>query len=378
MRMATISEVADVIMGQAPAGDAYNDNFEGLPLIAGASDFGHLTPEPSRYTTVSPKRSRKDDIILCVRATIGDLNWSDREYCLGRGVAGIRAHDDKVDRRYLWRALEANASGLRHLGRGATFLQITRRDIAEYSIPLPPLPEQRRIAAILDQADALRRLRRQSLSRLAELGQAIFADMFGNGSEELLQSVPLTDVAIKVTDGEHLTPRRSKSGYKLLSARNVRDGFIDYDKVDYVDEMEFQRIAKRCLPRAGHVLISCSGSVGRVALVESEEPFVLVRSAALVVPNTSFIDARYLSEYLRTPGMFRLMKKRANSSGQPNLFLNQIKQLPILLPSLNRQREFSRRFTALRSNLLPTMTEASHRLNGLFASLQHRAFRGEL
>jgi type I restriction enzyme S subunit len=316
-------------------------------------------------------------VLFSSRAPIGHIAINSAPMATNQGFKSFIPGPD-LDASFLYWWLDANRERLQAMGNGATFKEVSKAVVERIVLPLPPLPEQRRIAAILDQADALRHLRRQSLSRLSDLGQAIFAEMFGNGSDDLLQSVQLTDVALKVTDGEHLTPRRSKSGYRLLSARNVRDGFIDFDNVDYVDELEFQRIAKRCLPRKGDVLISCSGSVGRVALVESKEPFVLVRSAALVVPNTSLIDARYLSEYLRTPRMFRLMNKRANSSGQPNLFLNQIKQLPILLPSINRQREFSRRFMALRSNLLPTMTEASHRLNGLFASLQHRAFRGEL
>ena len=78
---------------------------------------------------------------------------------------------------------------------------------------------------------------------------------------------PLVDRATQITDGEHLTPRRSASGYYLLSARNVHNGRLDLSDVDYVGEVEYRRIKQRCNPEVGDVLISCSGTVGRVATV---------------------------------------------------------------------------------------------------------------
>src|SRR5690606_38523782 len=144
-------------MGQAPVGSSYNENGEGLALIAGAGDFGQTTPEPKKYTTEASTISKVDDLILCIRATTGDLNWSDKEYCLGRGVAGLRPISHMLDKNYLWHFIGANKNQLSAKGTGSTFKQVSRSHIAEWEIPLPPLPEQKRIAAILDKADAIRR-----------------------------------------------------------------------------------------------------------------------------------------------------------------------------------------------------------------------------
>lgn len=76
--------------GQAPKGGSYNVTKRGYPLIAGAGDFGKLTPAPKKYTDAPTKLSMPGDLILCIRATIGNRNWSDKEYCLGRGVAGAK------------------------------------------------------------------------------------------------------------------------------------------------------------------------------------------------------------------------------------------------------------------------------------------------
>ena len=101
-----LSAVCDISMGQAPKGDSYNAMRSGYPLIAGAGDFGELTPAPKKYTDAPTKLSRPGDLILCIRATIGDRNWSDKEYCLGRGVAGLRAKDADLSQAYLWHWLD--------------------------------------------------------------------------------------------------------------------------------------------------------------------------------------------------------------------------------------------------------------------------------
>ncbi len=88
-----LSDACAISMGQAPKGTSYNTDGRGYPLIAGAGDFGEETPTPGKYTDAPTKISRPGDVVLCIRATIGDRNWSDKEYCLGRGVAGLRANE---------------------------------------------------------------------------------------------------------------------------------------------------------------------------------------------------------------------------------------------------------------------------------------------
>jgi len=99
----------------------------------------------------------------------------------------------------------------------------------------------------------------------------------------------LASICSKITDGEHITPRRSTSGKWLISARNVINNGIKLDDVDFVDEEEFLRLRKRCDPQIGDILISCSGSVGRIALVDRDDSYVMVRSAAMIRPLSDFI-----------------------------------------------------------------------------------------
>ncbi|MHA7167121.1 restriction endonuclease subunit S domain-containing protein [Arthrobacter bambusae] len=148
---------------------------------------------------------------------------------------------------------------------------------------LPPIDEQRRIAAILDMADELYLKRRQALEQLETLTQSFFHAIFGHltADAEKWPTVALESMALQITDGEHQTPIRQSSGIKLLSARNVRNGRLDIGNVDYIDTSEYERISKRCRPQRDDVLISCSGSIGRVSVVDTDERFSLVRSVLL-------------------------------------------------------------------------------------------------
>ena len=256
---------------------------------------------------------------------------------------------------------------------------VNRDALLALQIPLPPLPEQRRIAEILDKADALRAKRRAALAQLDTLTQSIFLDMFGDPATNPkgFERSTIGLVSERVTDGEHLTPKRTTEGIKLLSARNIRDGYIDFENVDYISAAEHERIRKRCDPSPGDILISCSGTIGRVASVDTAAPFSLVRSAAMVRPKRSHLRTKFLAHYLRTPALKAQMLRRANASSQANLFQGQIRELPVLLPPLSQQDSFVVRVACLET-LKAAHCASLKKKEALFASLKQRAFRGEL
>lgn len=146
--MVKLGEYCDVIMGQAPKGIDVNEDLIGLPVIAGAGDFSSIGVEVSKWTEKPTKTCIINDIILSVRATVGTYRFADRDYCLGRGVAALRAKGN-LDQKYLSFVIDFYRAKLLSVARGATFLQISKADIETLMIPLPPLGEQKRIAEIL-------------------------------------------------------------------------------------------------------------------------------------------------------------------------------------------------------------------------------------
>ncbi|WP_005035787.1 restriction endonuclease subunit S [Holophaga foetida] len=342
-----------LVSGQFPVVD------QGKALVAG---YGN---DPTRLCKTHLPAIVFGDHTRCFK-------FIDFPFCIGADGVKVLRPKVEADEKYLFHFL-CNVE-LIDAGYDRHFKHLKRIDVV-----IPPLPEQRRIAAILDQAEALRAKRRAALAKLDTLAQSIFIEMFGDPALNLRKwpISTIAEVAEQVTDGEHLTPLRSSEGIKLLSARNIRDGFIDFGNVDYIPQSEHERIKRRCNPSRGDVLISCSGSIGRVASVEVDEPFSLVRSAALVRPRSSVIHNKFLEHYLRTPALRARMEKRANASSQANLFQGQIRELPVLVPPMAEQRRFVALMMAVDQLAIPYHTSALH-LDSLFASLQHRAFRGEL
>ena len=151
--------------------------------------------------------------------------------------------------------------------------------------------------------------------------------------------VPLSRCAKRITDGEHLTPQRSANGYYLLSARNILNGRIDVSDVHYVGEAEYKRIRQRCDPECGDVLISCSGTVGRVAIVPTGFQCVMVRSAALVKPDATMLSGLFAQYFLQSTAGQRQIFASLNQGAQANLFQNHIQALRIPLPPTKAEQE---------------------------------------
>ena len=138
-----------------------------------------------------------------------------------------------------------------------------------------------------------------------------------------------------ITDGEHITPRRTSEGVLLLSARNVLNGRLALDDVDYVPEDEYERIAKRIAIQAGDVLLSCSGTVGRSCVVPTGLRFTLVRSVAVLRPVIVLAD--FMTYNLQSPLGQSQIDDRKTQTAQANLFQGKIRQLVFALPPLAEQ-----------------------------------------
>jgi type I restriction enzyme S subunit len=131
--------LAEIEMGQSPPGESCNTNQQGAPLIGGPADLGLIYPNAGRWTSAPTKQCRPGDIIVCVRATIGEPRWADKVYCLGRGVAAARPRDSSLDARFLFHVIEGNEKSLREKGTGTTFKTISKQHLASIPIPIIPL-----------------------------------------------------------------------------------------------------------------------------------------------------------------------------------------------------------------------------------------------
>lgn len=136
--LTSISEIADIIMGQSPDGSTYNKEGKGIPLLNGPTEFGSEHPIPVQWTTFPKKLCEVGDLIICVRGnTTGKMNWADQTYCLGRGVAAIRGKPEKGDTHFIRYALEYKITELLTGSERSTFPNIGKDDLNSFEIAVP-------------------------------------------------------------------------------------------------------------------------------------------------------------------------------------------------------------------------------------------------
>lgn len=360
-----LRELCTVVMGQAPPGDSYNSDHKGLPLIAGAGDFGACTPSPKRFTTKSTKVSESGDLILCIRATIGDLNWSDRQYCLGRGVAALRPNPAKLDARYLWYWIQRSKHLLDRHAHGSTFKQVSREAVENLPTPDTSLPEQRRIAAILDKADAIRRKRQEQIREAEGLISSIFLNMFGDPVRNP-KSWPmkcLSEVG-RVQGGLQVTTKRRNNPIEVpyLRVANVYRDRLNLEEVKSI------RVTKNELERAtlktGDVLIveghGNRGEVGRSAIWNGTiDPCVHQNHLIRVRLNANLANPHFINAYLNSAaGRRQLLRFAKTTSGLNTISTGNVKAIRTLVPPISLQHTFLKAVERHRKAL--TQLNASH------------------
>lgn len=247
-------------------------------------------------------------------------------------------------------------------GVGGSLLRARPEGVKSIKIPLPPLEEQKRIAAILDQADALRRLRRRALDRLNTLGQAIFHEMFGASKADGWPVVSLGELAINC-DGSRIPLKKED--------RSKRSGTIPYygasGIIDYIDDFIFE---------GPHLLIGEDGA----NLLARSSPVAFMADGKFWVNNHAHVLKANKSaelEYLKYFVEAIDLEPYITGSAQPKLNQKQLNRIPIVLPPLDLQSAFVNAIT-VSDKERSGVALACERSERLFTSLQHRAFRGEL
>jgi len=227
-------------------------------------------------------------------------------------------------------------------GIGGSLTRAQPKRVATYPVPVLDRHEQDCIVDRLNRLHSVIQYRMMQLQKLDELVKARFVEMFGDLRNNpkgwpVYRFEEITDI---ITDGEHATPRRTDHGIYLLSARNVLDHALRLDDVDYIDQDEYERIAKRIIPQAGDVLISCSGSVGRCCTVPAGLKFQMVRSTALLRFKKMILPV-YAEYMITSDDLQEQINSSKTASSQANLFQGKIAKLKGFVPPFTLQNEFA-------------------------------------
>jgi len=268
---------------------------------------------------------------------------------------------------------------LKH-NKATTLPSLTKTDLLNIKIPLPPLPTQKKIAAILDEADRLRQLNQQVLDKYEALGQALFLEMFGdpikNDKDYTIEK--LGDITTKITDGVHAKPDYKDSGVSFISVKDITTGKLKFDKCKFISKEAHEKYSKRCNPEYMDILYTKVGATyGRPAIVDVKKEFSLYVSVALLKPKKEIVNPIFLKEALANFAVKRQADRSIKGIGVPDLHLNMIRKFIIPLPSMKEQTQFATRIQAIEAQ--KAQAQASLQTSeDLFNSLLQKAFKGEL
>jgi type I restriction enzyme S subunit len=267
------------------------------------------------------------------------------------------------------------------LAAGININNLRNEDLDELEIPLPPLAKQRRIAEMLDWAEALRAKRRTALAELDTFTQSLFLDLFGDPAINP-KGFATKPVALLVRDNDTINYGVVQpgddldDGVPLVRVGDLLEGKVSHNALKRIAPT-IEAAYKRSRLRGDEILVSCVGTVGVVALAdESVKGFNIARAVARI-PLAEATDRIYLAAYLKTDFVQRYFTNELRTVSQPTLNIKQLAETLVMLPPIELQREFARRVQTV-EKLKTTQRASLAELDALFATLQHRAFRGEL
>ena len=381
MKTVPLGEVVKIVSGATPK-TGIADYWNGAVPWVTPADLSKLkgayiseTPRTltdagvrSCATTILPAGS----VLLSSRAPIGHVAVNTVPMATNQGfkslVPGVALHTKFL---YYW--VKANKDYLQSLGNGATFKELSKRTVEQIQVPLPAVDEQRRIAAILDHADARRTKRRRVLAHLDALAQSIFHEMFGHCEAD----TELGSVCTRVTDGTHQSPVWTSSGVPFLFVSNITSGEIKMDTRKFISHDTWRELTRRTPIDVGDILYSTVGSYGLPVVVRTSERFAFQRHIAHLKPDAEVLLPDFLSAQLASPALKRQAQRAARGIAQPTVNLADIKKFRIVLPAVSRQRDFAERLVHIDLRR-DDMRRSTILFDELFAALQARAFKGEL
>ena len=359
-----LGDVAEVVMGQSPPGEVVVDwqgealDVDGLPFIQGNAEFGTKYPAPLKWCLQPYKVAIPGDVLISVRAPVGETNRVANQMGIGRGLAAIRF--DKESQPFGWQVLNHSKSALDRVTQGSTFAAIGGGELRNLPILLPPLTEQRAIAAVLDSIDDAIEGAEAVIAATEGLRDALLHDLLTRGLPGRhnewrdvpgLGTIPadwdvvrLGDVA-EVQTGRAVNKKSMVEGeleIPYLSVANVKDGYLDLRNVKtmLVSHTDIERYGLK----NGDVLFTEGGDadkLGRGSVWDGEiSPCLHQNHVFAVRPSADVLIPDFLSSFASSGfGKRYFLGAAKQTTNLASVNSTQLKEMTLALPNIREQRK---------------------------------------
>ena len=217
-----LGDIAEIIMGQSPQSEFYNKDKKGLPFLQGSSTFGYIYPTFDMYSSDIKKVAKDGSILMSVRAPVGDINIANTDICIGRGLCSINSINKSINS-YIFYILKYNKNKLLNNQKGTTFGAITKDDIINFNIILPPIDEQKRIAEVLSLCDKLienlnKLIEKKEIYKKGVMQRVLTGKVRFNGFKDEWREINLRDIV-----EEYSIPNTNKLKQYTIGKNGIKE-----------------------------------------------------------------------------------------------------------------------------------------------------------
>ncbi|HOP93656.1 MAG TPA: restriction endonuclease subunit S [Acetivibrio thermocellus] len=345
-----LEKICEIIMGQSPKSSTFNENQEGIPFFQGKTEFGNIYPKVVKWCTEPTKIARPFDILLSVRAPVGDVNINNVKACIGRGLTAIR-HTKNSDYRFIYYILIKFRSELEKLAQGSTFTAISTSNIKNLLIPIPPIQEQQKIADILFTVDELIEQTDVLIEKTKELKKGLMQRLLTKGightdfKKTEIGEIPVEweihefgSVIEKVVGGG--TPSRKKREYfegeiPWATVKDLDDEFYKYDTIEHITKEAINESAANIVD-CNNIIIATRMGLGRGFI--NKVPMAINQDLKGIYPNRNMSVEFIMFWILFNGNKFEMMGKGSTVKG---IRLEELRKILIPVPPLREQKEIA-------------------------------------
>ena len=341
MKYQPLKDIAQIVMGQSPDSNSYNDLGDGLPFFQGNADFGELYPSERIWCNEPKKIANPNDILISVRAPIGALNYANKRCCIGRGLAAITV-TNPAERNYIFYLLKSKNAELNRQGTGSTFKAIGKNVLEEIAVPIVSLETQLYIKNLMNITEKILAKRKRELKYFDDIIKARFVELFGDPvtNPKNWEKRNLSDLAeIKIGPFGSLLHKEDyiTGGHALVNPSHIINGKIVIDNNLTITDDKYNDLSAYQL-RIGDVVMGRRGEMGRCAVVGQQG--LLCGTGSLLIRSYGELSADYLQKIISFPSFKRTIENMSVGQTMPNLNVPIVSAFQIIKPPKSVQEDY--------------------------------------
>jgi type I restriction enzyme S subunit len=358
-----LEEVANLTMGQSPVSSSYTTDGNGIEFLQGCGEFGEKFPDTALRCNLPKKIAKKDSILFSVRAPVGKINFADKDYCIGRGLAAI--FPKNINQGFLYQTLLLRSEEFRNISQGSTFEAINSQELKQFKITFPDdKEEQTAIAEVLSKIDTAIEKTQKLIEKQKHIKQGLMQDLLTKGIDEQgnirnekthrfkdspLGRIPeeweiktLSELVFAnrpIVYGILMPGNNFDDGVPVIKVKDIKNGKIDSENL-LLTNPKIDNQYQRSKTKTNDLLLTIRGTVGRTAFVPKN------LEGANITQDTARISIEdgvpsFIRTYLEMPAPKLFIEIHTLGVAVQGINLGDVRRIPVAFQPINEQKEIS-------------------------------------